>query len=68
MSERDWRERVRDILDSIEAIKEYASNIDRSALGNDPEKVDAILFRFSVIGEAVAHIPEKVRADYSMIP
>ncbi len=68
MPEREWDDRIQDIIESIKVIQSYSADLSEHSLLEYPEKVDAILFRFTVIGEAVAHIPETIRTRYTDVP
>jgi uncharacterized protein with HEPN domain len=66
VSTRDVRERLDDILTSIAAIRRARRQLD---VGGDPELVhDAVLHRFTVIGEAVGQLPDDVREQEPEIP
>jgi len=60
MPYRDWRFRVRDILEAIEAVREYVSDMTFEDFVRDRRTVDAVIRRFIVIGEAARHIPEEI--------
>ncbi|MBI2298158.1 MAG: DUF86 domain-containing protein [Armatimonadetes bacterium] len=64
MPRRDWRQRVQDILDCIAAVESYTAGMSAEAFENDHAIIDAVLHNVTVIGEAVAHIPEEVRARH----
>lgn len=68
MPPREWKLRVRDILDSIEAIGRHVQGLDSAAFAADAKTIDAVLHRFTVIGEAATAIPpEVVRAIRSFL-
>jgi uncharacterized protein with HEPN domain len=53
---RDERERLRDIVEALEAIREYVGgSLEDPSIGG-PIALDAILFRLIVIGEAVKNV------------
>jgi uncharacterized protein with HEPN domain len=58
--ERDWRFRIRDMLDAIEAIQEYSRNLTCDEFIKDSKTVDAVIRRLMIIGEAASHIPEEI--------
>lgn len=66
--ERDWPIRVQDILEAIEAIQAHVKNMDFDAFKNDLKTMDAVDFRFAVIGEAVTHIPDSVKQAHPEVP
>jgi uncharacterized protein with HEPN domain len=58
------KQRVEHILDSIEKIKKYTENLsEKDFLDNDLVK-DAVLYLFSVIGEAVIFIDGEMLKKY----
>jgi uncharacterized protein with HEPN domain len=65
---RDIRVYLEDIMESIEKIEEYTQAIDREEFIRKSQTQDAVLRRLEIIGEAVKHIPRKVRNKYPDIP
>ena len=65
---RDIRVYLEDILESIEKIEEYTQAIDREDFLRKSQTQDAVLRRLEIIGEAVKHIPKRVRNNYPDIP
>jgi uncharacterized protein with HEPN domain len=65
---RDWKFRIRDILDAVEKIKSYTAGMNREAFGADNKTVDAVVYNLSVIGEAACHVPDHVQERYPDIP
>lgn len=65
---RDIRVFLDDILESIERIKEYTKGISYEEFYNDVKLQDAAVRRFEIIGEAVKHIPQKLREQYPKTP
>lgn len=59
---------LRDILDSARAIRSYLAGVSREAFLANPEKQDAILRRFEVIGEAVGRLTPETRELFPSIP
>jgi uncharacterized protein with HEPN domain len=57
---------LQDILDSIDRIESYATDAD--AFRAQPMAQDAIVRRLEIIGEAVKHVPESVRAAHPEVP
>ena len=53
---RDERERLRDIVEALEAIREYVGGSLEEPTIDGPVVLDAILFRLIVIGEAVKNV------------
>jgi len=56
MSKRDSALYIADILDSIEAIEEFTSDINYETFINDRKTYSATLREFMVIGEAISKI------------
>ena len=56
MSKRDSALYITDILDSIEAIEEFTSDINYETFINDRKTYSATLREFMVIGEAISKI------------
>ena len=68
MSPRDWRERVRDILDAIAEIQTFTRGMDFDAFCADAKTLKAVELDFIVIGEAASQIPEDVEEAYPQVP
>ena len=63
---RDERERLRDIVEALEAIREHVGGSLEEPTINGPVVLDTILFRLIVIGEAVKNVsaePLETAAD-----
>lgn len=58
---------LRHILESIEAIEEYAKDISEKEFLQNKEKQDAIIRRLEIIGEAIKNLPEEYRKKHSEI-
>ena len=67
MFERDVTLYLDDILESICAIEEFTRGIDFDYFCTDRKTYSATLREFIVIGEAIAHIPEPVKAAFPSI-
>lgn len=64
MPPRNWRLRITDILDAINAIQQFTAGMDFDAFAADRKTVDAVLRNITVIGEAARCIdPEFVDAS-----
>jgi len=68
VSPRDWRDRLRDILEAIEEIFEFTEGVDGEAFAEDMKTRKAVLADFAIIGEAAAHIPENERRAHPDLP
>ena len=60
MPSRDWKLRVQDILESLEAVERYIEGMTFEQFLRDPRTIDAVVRRFTIIGEASNHIPEEI--------
>jgi len=61
---RDYRLYFLDVLEAIRKISKYTSQKKFETFIKDDMAVDAVVRNLEVIGEAVKHIPEKVKQDY----
>ena len=60
MPSRDWKLRIRDILESVAAVEGYVAGMTFEAFEGDQKTIDAIVRRFTVIGEAANHVPAQI--------
>lgn len=65
---RDARLFLEDVLESIEKIEEYLSNVDEEKFYENTIIQDAVLRRLEIIDEAVKNIPDDIREKYPDIP
>ncbi|MCE5277686.1 MAG: DUF86 domain-containing protein [Planctomycetaceae bacterium] len=68
MPPRDWKFRVRDIIDAVHAIEEYTRNMTFEAFCADRKTVDAVARNFTIIGEAARAMPKQIVANHPEIP
>ncbi len=68
MPPRDWKMRIRDILDSIKAIREYTAGMGFETFSGDQKTMDAVIRNITIIGEAARNVPEEITNRYSNIP
>ena len=68
MSPRNWRDRIRDILDAIAEIQRFTQDMDYEAFKRDDKSIRAVEMNFIIIGEAANQIPEEVEVKYLLIP
>ena len=68
MSPREWRDRIRDILDAIFEIQRFVHGTDYESFKNDDKSIRAVEMNFIIIGEAANQIPEEIEEKYSSIP
>ena len=62
------REALLDIADAIAVIGQYLEGMTREAFWKDLRTQDAVIRRFSVIGEATRKIDEATRQRFNQIP
>jgi uncharacterized protein with HEPN domain len=68
MALRDWKIRIKDILDSSARIQEYTDGLSYEQFQADKKTIDAVLRNLEIIGEAVRFVPEEIQEKYSQIP
>jgi len=68
VSPRNWKDRVRDILDAIAEIQKFTRGMDYEDFREDDKAVRAVEMNFIIIGEAANQIPEEIEEQYTMIP
>ncbi|MFZ5911323.1 MAG: DUF86 domain-containing protein [Chloroflexota bacterium] len=68
MSPRDWRDRIRDILDAIAEIQSFTHGMDFESFQGDDKVIRAVEMNFIIIGEAANQIPEEIEEEYTVIP
>ncbi len=68
MPERVWQDRIADIIEAVQSIRNYASTISEETLTDNTMVLHAILFNFTVIGEAARHVPETIKDLHPEIP
>jgi uncharacterized protein with HEPN domain len=61
---RDSRVYLDDILDAINAIRDYTQSLTRDDFARDRRTVDAVLRNLEVIGEAVKQLPAEMRSAH----
>ena len=64
---KDYTVFLRHILESIEAIEEYITDISEEEFLENRQKQDAIIRRLEIIGEAVRNLPEEFQKQYAFI-
>ncbi len=67
MSTRDTRLMLREILESIAAIRSYLGGVEKEEFINNAQLQDAVIRRLEIIGEAANQIPEQVKTQHSEI-
>lgn len=68
MPRRDWKMRIRDILDAITAAQEYTKDMKYEVFVADRKTVDAVLRNLIVIGEAANHLEDDIISAHPSIP
>ena len=68
MPHRDWKFRIQDILDAIDAVQEYTRGMDLKSFIGDRKTVDAVVRNLIIIGEAAVQIPEDICSKYPEVP
>jgi len=58
------RDRLSHILDSITIIENFIAEYTKSSFLEDRKTIDATLFQFAVIGEAIVHVDEEILDNY----
>ncbi len=59
---------LEDILESIDLIEKRMEKVSYERFTTDIDIQDMIIRRFEIIGEAVKHIPQKIKNKYLGIP
>ena len=68
MMEKDYRDYIQDILDSIDEIYVFIGQMSREEFLNDRKTVKAVLRNLEIVGEAAKKIPPPLRDKYPDIP
>ncbi len=65
---RDISVYIKDILDCIDKIEEYISDVTEEEFYSNSQIQDAVFRRLEVMGEAAKHIPQPFRKIHPNIP
>lgn len=68
MKNRDHRIFLKDIIDSIEKIESFASDMKYRDFIQDDKTVSAVVRKLEIIGEAVKNLPKDIRLKNKDIP
>ena len=68
MPPRDWRIRIRDILDSIAKIERYVEGMTFEMFSTSDITIDAVVRNMEIIGEAASHVLADVQHRYPHVP
>jgi|SRR3989344_8757276 len=63
MKKREYNLFIKDIIDAMEHIEEFVGYMTFNELKADEKTSSAVIRKFEVIGEAVKHIPNKVKEE-----
>ena len=65
---RSWQFRIDDIIEAINKIERYITDIDFDSWQHDEKTVDAVIRNIEVIGEASSHLPIEIQEQYKDVP
>lgn len=68
MMERDYRDYLQDILDSIKDIENFTTDMNFEGFSQDRKTTNAVVRSIEIIGEAAKNIPDLIRRKYPNIP
>lgn len=68
MKQRDYRDYLQDILDSISDIDNFIGSMSFEEFKKDKKTVNAVVRSIEIIGEASKKIPNALRAKYKALP
>jgi len=68
MTERQYLDYIQDIVESVNDIKSFVSNMDFNAFCGDKKTINAVIRSLEVIGEASTKIPSEISDQYPAIP
>ena len=58
---RDYRLQLDDILEAIDRVREYTTDISWDAFSSDRKTQDAVVRNLEIIGEAARNLPDEVK-------
>ena len=59
---RDYKVYLEDILEAASKIRQFTAGLTLSEFSRDAKTLDAVVRNLEIIGEAVKHLPDEVRA------
>lgn len=68
MRKRNYRDYLKDIIDSINDIEAFIENMSFEDFAKDRKTINAVIRSLEVIGEATKNIPKSIRDKYPSIP
>jgi uncharacterized protein with HEPN domain len=63
-----WPFHLEQIIQAIEKIEAYSTGMTRVDFLADERTIDAVIRNLEIIGEAIHHIPNKIRMHHQNIP
>ena len=64
---RDYKLYLQDILEAIQKIQSYTSNISFEAFLKDSMRIDAVIRNLEIIGEASGRISDEIKERYPQV-
>jgi uncharacterized protein with HEPN domain len=68
MTQRDIRDYLQDILNTIDLVESFVANMTFDEFQTDPKTSFAVIRALEIIGEATKNIPSNIRDQYPQIP
>ena len=68
MINRDYRDYIRDIIDSINDIESFTENITFEDLARDRKTINAVIRSIEIIGEAAKRVSQPIKDKNPSIP
>ena len=68
MSTRSARERILDILDTIDEVQQFVADMTFSQFQADPKTLKAVMADFAILGGTAGHVPDELTSQYSTVP
>lgn len=65
---RDYKLFIKDILDCIDKIEEFAGNMKLEDFVKDDKTSSAVVRKLEIIGEAAKNLPKSLRQKYKELP
>ena len=59
---------LKDIIECVEKLKEYTKNVEYEQFKENNLSIDACVRNFEIIGEAIANLPEDLKARNVHVP
>ena len=68
MKKRDFKDFLQDILDAVNDVGDFVSNMSYEGFSEDKKTVNAVVRSIEIIGEATKNIPEPFKAKHKELP